>query len=110
MTCCKINSYILLYIALCIEDNGPARYWWSFPVERFCFEARGMATSKSQIITSVNNSLLRRQQLALLSLTNYLGNSREDELSCSPALKNSVNLSRNYEQLPLRPHLRRHLA
>jgi len=110
LTCCKINNHMLLHIASCIEDNGPARYSWSFPIERFCFEARAMATSKSQITTSVNNGLLRRQQLALLSLANHLGNSREDELSRSPVLKNSVNLSRNYEQLPLRANLRRHLA
>src|SRR5579871_60627 len=110
LTCCKINNHMLLHIASCIEDNGSACNWWSFPIERFCFEARGMATSKSQITTSINNSLLRRQQLALLSLAIHLGNSEEDELSRSPVLKNSVNLSKNYEQLPLRAHLRRHLA
>jgi hypothetical protein len=97
MTCCKINNHMLLHIASCIQDNGSGRYWWSFPVERFCFEARSMATSKSQITTSVNNSLIRRQQLALLSLANHLGNSGEDELSRSPVLKNSVNLLRNHE-------------
>lgn len=110
LTCCKINNHMLLHIASCIEDNGPARYWWSFPIERFCFEARGMATSKSQITTSVNNGLLRRHQLALLSLTHRLGDSGEDEFSRRPVLKNPVNLSRDYQQLPLRPHLSRHLA
>jgi hypothetical protein len=33
---CLINIHSLLHLVQCIEDNGPARYWWSFPTERFC--------------------------------------------------------------------------
>ena len=65
---CSINNHWLLHLADSIEANGPACYWWSFPLERYCYEVKQAATSKSRIDTSVANVLVRIEQMNIIRL------------------------------------------
>ncbi|KAI0996586.1 hypothetical protein K3495_g11596 [Podosphaera aphanis] len=77
---CTINIHALLHIAECIRDNGPARYWWSFPLERYLELVKQQARSKSHISQSIENALLRHGQASTLHLLEcfVLGNEHPD--------------------------------
>ena len=38
---CSVNVHYLLHLPAYIRDCGPARYWWQFPMERFCGRVGG---------------------------------------------------------------------
>ena len=65
---CSINNHWLLHLADGIEANGPGCYCWSFPLERYCYEVKQAATSKSRIDTSVANVLVRIEQMNAIRL------------------------------------------
>ncbi|KAI0997868.1 hypothetical protein K3495_g10322 [Podosphaera aphanis] len=77
---CTINIHALLHIAECIRDNGPARCWWSFPLERYLQLVKQQARSKSHIIQSIKTALLRHEQASTLHLLecSLLGNDNPD--------------------------------
>lgn len=70
----------ILHIAECIRDNGPARCWWSFPLERYLQLVKQQARSKSHISQSIENDLLRHEQVSTLFLLEcfFLGNEHPD--------------------------------
>jgi hypothetical protein len=60
---CSVNIHYLLHFPLYIRDCGPARYWWQFPMERFCGILKPKARSKSQLSASAANALVIAEQL-----------------------------------------------
>jgi hypothetical protein len=58
LSVCSVNVHYLLHFPAYIRDCGPARYWWQFPMERFCGILKPMAKSKSQLNTSLANRLV----------------------------------------------------
>jgi hypothetical protein len=40
LSACSINVHWLLHLRKCIEDHGPARGFWSWPLERYVFEVK----------------------------------------------------------------------
>ncbi|KAI1000930.1 hypothetical protein K3495_g7268 [Podosphaera aphanis] len=65
---CTIKIHALLHIAECIRDNGPARCWWSFPLERYLQLVKQQARSKSHISQTIEDALLRHEQASTLHL------------------------------------------
>jgi Transposase family tnp2/Domain of unknown function (DUF4218) len=63
MSVCSVNIHYILHLPLYIRDCGPARYWWQFPMERFCGILKPKARSKSQLNTSVANGLVITEHL-----------------------------------------------
>jgi hypothetical protein len=63
MPVCSVNIHYLLHFPLYIRDCGPARYWWQFPMERFCGVIKPMARSKSQLNVSLANALITTEHL-----------------------------------------------
>jgi hypothetical protein len=59
---CTINHHWLLHLPDCVVNHGPASYNWSYPLERYCFEVKHHASSKSEINRSIANSLFRQEQ------------------------------------------------
>jgi hypothetical protein len=60
---CSVNIHYLLHLPLYIRDCGPGRYWWQFPMERFCGILKPHARSKSQLSVSAANALLISEHL-----------------------------------------------
>lgn len=60
---CSVNVHYLLHLPAYIRDCGPARYWWQFPMERFCGILKPRAKSKSQLSTSLANALVLIEHL-----------------------------------------------
>ena len=60
---CSVNIHYLLHLPLYIRDCGPARYWWQFPMERFCGILKPKARSKSHMNTSLANGLVTAEYL-----------------------------------------------
>ncbi|KAI0994840.1 hypothetical protein K3495_g13341 [Podosphaera aphanis] len=77
---CTTNIHALLHIAGFIRDNGPARCWWSFPLERYLQLVKQQAISKSHISQSIENALLRHEQASALQILEcfLLGNEHPD--------------------------------
>jgi hypothetical protein len=69
MPVCSINIHYLLHFPTYIRDCGPARYWWQFPMERFCGIIKPMARSKSQLNTSLANGLVITEYLNHLEIS-----------------------------------------
>jgi len=55
---CTVNVHYLAHLAAHVQDCGPARYWWQFPMERYCGIIKPMARSKSQLSTSIGNAVV----------------------------------------------------
>src|SRR6266568_129416 len=53
-----VNVYYLIHFALYIQDYGPAQYWWQFPIEHFYNIIKPKARSKSQLNTSLANTII----------------------------------------------------
>jgi hypothetical protein len=60
---CSVNIHYLLHLPLYIRDCGPAKYWWQFPMERFCGILKPKARSKSQLSASTANALAISEQI-----------------------------------------------
>jgi Transposase family tnp2 len=60
---CSVNVHYLLHLPAYIRDCGPARYWWQFPMERFCGIIKPRAKSKSQLSTGLANALVLIEHL-----------------------------------------------
>jgi hypothetical protein len=61
---CTVNIHYLLHLRKHIFDNGPACYWWQFPMERYCGVIVPMARSKVHLAKSLMNALLVTTQLS----------------------------------------------
>ena len=94
MSVCSINIHYLLHFPAYIRDCGPARYWWQFPMERFCGILKPMARSKSQLNTSLANSLVVTEYLNHLEFSMHL-----PPPSSYPILVNEYNASLSHQQL-----------
>ena len=111
---CSINNHWLLHLPACIEANGPACNWWAFPLERYCYEVKQAATSKSRIDMSVANALVRIEQMNAIRLF------YSADLHCShpdspdptryPLLKDRIGCPDLHEKLPLSQQLRNRLS
>jgi hypothetical protein len=55
---CTINVHYLVHIPSHVEDCGPGRGYWQFPMERFCGIIKPMARSKSQLSVSLANGVI----------------------------------------------------
>jgi hypothetical protein len=66
---CSVNVHYLLHIPACIQDCGPARYWWQFPMERYCGFIKQFARSKSQLNTSIANGVITTELLHHIRFT-----------------------------------------
>jgi Domain of unknown function (DUF4218) len=66
---CSVNVHYLLHLPAYIRDCGPARYWWQFPMERFCGILKPRAKSKSQLSTSLANALVLIEHLNHVQFT-----------------------------------------
>jgi Transposase family tnp2/Domain of unknown function (DUF4218) len=66
---CSVNVHYLLHFPMYIRDCGPARYWWQFPMERFCGILKPKARSKSQMNLSLANGLVTTECLNHLQLS-----------------------------------------
>jgi len=66
---CSVNIHYLLHLPSYIRDCGPARYWWQFPMERFCGILKPKARSKSQLNYSVSNELVIMEHLNHVQLS-----------------------------------------
>ncbi|KAI1002063.1 hypothetical protein K3495_g6140 [Podosphaera aphanis] len=113
---CTINIHALLHIAECIRDNGPARCWWSFPLERYLQLVKQQARSKSHISQSIENALLRHEQASTLHLLDcfVLGNEHPDakDATVYPKLVDLIefpNRTRD-KYMPLSNTLRRRIG
>src|SRR5436190_15920221 len=60
---CSVNIHYLLHFADYIQDCGPARYWWQFPMERYCGIIKPKARSKSQLNASLANAVIISEHL-----------------------------------------------
>jgi hypothetical protein len=100
---CSINNHWLLHLGSCIQDNGPARYWWSFPIERYCYEVKKMARSKQYLGKSILNTLIRREQLNAIQLREYQGNTHpdRDDQQDYPVLSGLISDPHQHDDLPL---------
>jgi hypothetical protein len=85
-------------------------------MERFCFTTREGATSHSQIATSMFNSMMIREQLNMVDMTQGLRDATYD-LTARLTLKDSINLNKrkpgshqSLDQVPLKQHLERVLC
>jgi hypothetical protein len=66
---CSVNIHYLLHLPACIQDCGPARYWWQFPMERYCGIVKLLARSKSQLNTSIANGVIITEHLHHIRFT-----------------------------------------
>jgi Transposase family tnp2/Domain of unknown function (DUF4218) len=60
---CSVNIHYLVHLVFHIRDCGPARYWWQFPMERYCGIIKPMARSKSQLNVSLANGVIVAEHL-----------------------------------------------
>jgi Transposase family tnp2/Domain of unknown function (DUF4218) len=60
---CSVNIHYLVHIPSQIRDCGPSRYWWQFPMERYCGIIKPMARSKSQLSLSLANGVVTSELL-----------------------------------------------
>src|SRR6266480_3936654 len=58
LSVCTVNIHYLAHLAAHIQDCGPARYWWQFPMERYCGFVKPMGRSKSQLSRSIGNTVI----------------------------------------------------
>ena len=65
----SVNIHYLLHLASHIQDYGPARYWWQFPMERYCGIIKPMARSKSQLSISLANRVIIDEYLHHIRFT-----------------------------------------
>ena len=72
LSVCTVNVHYLLHLPLYIQQCGPARYWWQFPMERYCGEIKPMATSKSRLSESVANTVVIIEHLHHLQFTRII--------------------------------------
>lgn len=68
---CLVNVHTLLHLPDCVEQNGPATCYWSYPIERFAYEIKQMATGKQYLGTSIANQAIRIEQLNLTQITRF---------------------------------------
>lgn len=68
LSVCGVNIHMLLHLHDCIQANGPARGWWSWSIERYCYTTKKAARSKAYINKSQSNGLLMRDVLNQLNL------------------------------------------
>ena len=66
---CSVNIHCLLHLASHIQDCGPARYWWQFPMERYCRIIKPLAQSKSQLSASLVNRVIINKHLHHIQFT-----------------------------------------
>jgi len=110
---CSINIHWLLHLPACIEDNGPSRYWWSFPLERYCYEVKQTARSKSHMGISMANMLIRIEQYNIVNLLQTPGVRHPDltdQHQRFPVLNSIIAKPHHHPHLPLNRRLRRRLA
>jgi hypothetical protein len=109
MPACSINNHWLLHLADYIRDNGPACYWWSYPMERFCGWVREMATSKAHMGKSIANNQTRDEQINALRLRDYRGYIHPDRTPQHqyPSLRGPLRDPTGHVHLPLTNRLLR---
>lgn len=100
---CSVNIHYLLHFPLYIRDCGPARYWWQFPMERFCGVIKPKARSKSQLSTSLANMLVLTEHLNHVRFTRHGQMTAEIRHLVYPALQGRYNAT-------LAPYQRRRLV
>ena len=77
---CTVNIHYLLHFADYIRDCGPARYWWQFPMERYCGIIKPKASSKSQLSTSLANAVIIAEHLNHVGFVVTKKSSQEETL------------------------------
>jgi hypothetical protein len=113
---CLVNNHLLLHLARLIRYISPARYWWSFAMERYCFTARQEATAPSQLTKSMFNGLIRQEQNNSIALKRKLQSFRKEpplQLEfCKPL--NPIARARRkkppFDQVPLSSYYERALS
>ena len=83
---CSVNVHYLLHLPAYIRDCGPARYWWQFPMERFCGVIKPKARSKSRLGTSLANAIVLTERLNHAMFIGYSDDTAAQSLAY-PALK-----------------------
>ena len=63
LSVCTVNIHYLTHLAAHIQDCGPARYWWQFPMERYCGIIKPMGRSKVQLNASIANAVVTAEML-----------------------------------------------
>ena len=66
---CTVQIHYLAHLAAHIRDCGPARYWWQFPMERYCGIIKPKARSKSQMSVSLANEVLNAENIYHIRFT-----------------------------------------
>lgn len=83
---CTVNVHYLIHFASYIRDCGPARYWWQFPMERFCGIIKPMARSKSQLNTSLANAVVVAEHINHLQFTRNMRAATPPTVASYPVL------------------------
>src|SRR6266480_1432928 len=63
LSVCTVNIHYLAHLAAHIQDCGPARYWWQFPMEHYCGIIKPMGQSKVQLNASIANAVVTAELL-----------------------------------------------
>ena len=66
---CTSQIHALLHLVDSVMSLGPVSCFWQFPLERYVGIMERLATSKSEINTSLTNNLIHREKITYLLLT-----------------------------------------